>query len=193
MSTGRVLPGSVPRDGLRSASQISPLSNFGILLDDRELSIDFHTFFAHFSGSLGQLLGSKTFLRLPIHLFDGASYVLGPWYLKCLGAASARLEQFVGQELIAYGSTTPLSPPTYWHREARGSAAEVDYVIQRGVEILPIEVKEGTTGSMKSLHIFLAEKPAKRGIKVSKMGFSDDGTVRTIPFYAIECLFGQAG
>lgn len=101
----------------------------------------------------------------------------------------ALAEQLVGQELIAYGSNTAFAPPNYWHREARGSAAEVDYVIQRGSEILPIEVKEGATGSMKSLHLFLSEKPARRGIKVSKMGFSDDGTVRTIPFYAIERLF----
>jgi uncharacterized protein len=98
-------------------------------------------------------------------------------------------EQLVGQELIAYGASTPLAPLTYWHREARGSAAEVDYVIQRGAEILPIEVKEGTTGSMRSLHLFLTTKPARRGIKISKMGFTDDGVVMTVPFYAIERLF----
>jgi len=46
----------------------------------------------------------------------------------------------------------------YWAREKRGSAAEVDYVISQGREIIPVEVKAGKTGTLKSLHLFLREK-----------------------------------
>lgn len=102
-------------------------------------------------------------------------------------------KQFVGQELAALFDARPLSPLTYWHREARGSSAEVDYVIQLGEQIVPVEVKEGTQGGMKSLHLFLAEKGQRRGVKISKYGFSDDGKVSTLPFYAVEKLIDDGG
>lgn len=38
------------------------------------------------------------------------------------------------------------------------------------------------------MHLFLKEKGGKRGLKVSKYGFSDDGTIETLPFYALERL-----
>ncbi len=98
-------------------------------------------------------------------------------------------EQFVGQELAAWQETDPRTPLTYWHREARGSNAEVDYLYERAGSIWPIEVKQGTRGGLKSLKLFLAEKGQTRGIKISRFGFSDDGTVVTIPFYAIGKLF----
>ncbi len=97
-------------------------------------------------------------------------------------------EQFVGQELAALSEAGPLRPLTYWHREARSSNAEVDYLLESGDRILPLEVKEGAQGGMKSLHLFLKEKRQTRGIKVSRYEFSDDGTVITIPFYALERL-----
>jgi len=46
----------------------------------------------------------------------------------------------------------------YWHREAKNSHAEVDFVIQIQDKIIPVEVKAGTKGSMQSLHLFLDEK-----------------------------------
>ena len=98
-------------------------------------------------------------------------------------------EQFVGQELAALSNAGPLSPLTYWHREARGSSAEVDYLLENGRHIYPVEVKESTQGGMKSMHRFLREKGRSRGIKISKYGFSDDGTIFTVPLYSIERLF----
>ena len=43
----------------------------------------------------------------------------------------------------------------YWHREQKSSNAEVDYVIQQQEKIIPIEVKSGTEGKLKSLHLFM--------------------------------------
>ena len=55
-------------------------------------------------------------------------------------------EVFVGLELIKVGN--PHLPPAlyYWQREARSSQAEVDYVLQIGDQIVPVEVKSGTKG-----------------------------------------------
>jgi hypothetical protein len=46
----------------------------------------------------------------------------------------------------------------YWVREAKSAAAEVDYLLTCGQHIVPVEIKAGTTGSLKSLHQFLKEK-----------------------------------
>ena len=67
-------------------------------------------------------------------------------------------EQFVGQHLL-YSGREYETPAAYcWMREARNSSAEVDYVIQMGGDIIPVEVKSGATGSLKSLNFFLNEK-----------------------------------
>jgi predicted AAA+ superfamily ATPase len=60
-------------------------------------------------------------------------------------------EQFVGQELRANQEDELY----YWVREQKSSNAEVDYLIVRNQEIIPIEVKSGKAGSLKSLHLLL--------------------------------------
>lgn len=60
-------------------------------------------------------------------------------------------EQFAGQELRASTSENLY----YWSREARGSSAETDYLIEKEGEIIPVEVKSGKSGSLKSLHLLL--------------------------------------
>ena len=75
-------------------------------------------------------------------------------------------EQLAGQCLLYSGR--PYEQPSlhYWMREARNSAAEVDYVIAVGQHVLPVEVKAGATGSLKSLHQFLAEKRCEVAIRL---------------------------
>jgi predicted AAA+ superfamily ATPase len=100
-------------------------------------------------------------------------------------------EVLVGLELVCSGSPRVRPNLHYWHREARGSQAEVDYVIEAGADILPIEVKAGTSGKMRSMHRFLAERGLKRGIRASLENFSRYGPIETIPLYAIWRLRSQ--
>ena len=67
-------------------------------------------------------------------------------------------EQFIGQHLLYFGNEFEEPKAYCWIREERNASAEVDYVIQLGNRIVPVEVKSGKTGSMKGLHIFLNEK-----------------------------------
>lgn len=55
----------------------------------------------------------------------------------------------------------------YWDREKRGSQAELDYVIQHGSKVIPIEVKAGSTGSLKSLHLFMGLREFPIAIRVN--------------------------
>ena len=63
--------------------------------------------------------------------------------------------QFVAQEMIAASGHELY----YWARDARGSSAEVDYLAIREGRILPVEVKSGAGGSLRSLHLMLATYP----------------------------------
>ena len=60
-------------------------------------------------------------------------------------------EQFVAQELLVYHGPDLF----YWARDARGSSAEVDYLLSCNGEIYPVEVKSGSGGSLKSMHMLL--------------------------------------
>ena len=64
-------------------------------------------------------------------------------------------EQFIGQHLL-----NPFEPPrlTYWLREAKSSNAEVDYVTASGNEVIPVEVKAGKSGTLKSLQQIAVNK-----------------------------------
>ena len=66
-------------------------------------------------------------------------------------------EQFAGQQLRA--AQAPLTDPQlfYWQRTG-GRLGEIDYIIQHGNRVVPVEIKSGASGSMKSLHQFMAEK-----------------------------------
>jgi len=100
-------------------------------------------------------------------------------------------ETFVGLELVAGGS--PLLRPQlfYWHREASGSNAEVDYVIQRDEQVIPIEVKAGTRGSMQSMHRFMTERQSSLGLRLSHENVGRYENVLALPLY-LACLLPQA-
>jgi len=55
-------------------------------------------------------------------------------------------------------SRKTLTELTYWLREGRASNAEVDFVMAFESQIVPIEVKAGGRGSLRSLHQFVGEK-----------------------------------
>jgi predicted AAA+ superfamily ATPase len=67
-------------------------------------------------------------------------------------------EQFIGQHLLYLGKTYDEPELFYWVREKSQSSAELDFLISVGPKIVPIEVKAGKTGTLKSLQSFLKEK-----------------------------------
>ncbi len=95
-------------------------------------------------------------------------------------------EQFVGQELIAYADPYQNRPLLFW--EQKQGKAEVDYVIQVGSHIIPIEVKAGATGKLRSLRSYLIEKKAPLGIRISQNQLSLQGGILSIPLYLIHAL-----
>ncbi len=74
-------------------------------------------------------------------------------------------EQFIGQHLV--NISRGLEPPRlhYWLREGKSANAEVDYVISRGRRIVPVEVKAGKSGSLKSLQHFIHRRKLKLAVR----------------------------
>ncbi|HLD84411.1 MAG TPA: AAA family ATPase, partial [Coxiellaceae bacterium] len=71
----------------------------------------------------------------------------------------------------------------FWSREKRGSMAEVDFITTVDAKIIPIEVKAGTTGRLKSLHLFMNEKKSLCGIRLSQHLMSNVNNVISLPLY----------
>jgi len=97
-------------------------------------------------------------------------------------------EQYVGQELIAHQPNFQQSELYFWQRAKRNDSAEIDYVITVDNKILPVEVKAGKTGRLKSLQTFMKEKKSVLGIKISQDKLYIDGKVLSLPLYMISQL-----
>lgn len=94
-------------------------------------------------------------------------------------------EQFAGQELLAYRKPYLQSELFYWDRQKPNSSAEVDYIINVSDRIIPVEVKAGKTGSLRSLQLFLNEKDCDLGVRLSLKPLELHDRVLSIPLYMI--------
>lgn len=109
-------------------------------------------------------------------------------------------EMVLGWELIKYNNPRSQHDLYYWENTADGTRSEVDYIIARDMKVLPIECKSGTSGKMKSLHLFMHNKHLTDAIRCSLENFAllescdkkaDDAVrrIQILPLYAISNLF----
>lgn len=107
-----------------------------------------------------------------------------------LSNRGAIAEQFVAQELLAHTPQNDQPQLYYWHREAKSSTAEVDFILAKGDLIIPIEVKSALGSKTKSLNLFVRErKEIAYALKFSMENFSQKERLKTIPFYAVGKIF----
>jgi predicted AAA+ superfamily ATPase len=113
----------------------------------------------------------------------------------------ALAEQLVGQ-LLRLNFPAHQEPALYyWQRDERGAEAEVDYVVQQGAQLVPVEVKAGATGALKSLHILMAERGWPTAIRFcasppslvkvaaqTRSGKTARFTLLSLPLYLVEQL-----
>ncbi len=102
-------------------------------------------------------------------------------------------EQVVGQALqtLTQGEVFPFS---YWARDKKGSSAEIDFLIRHRADLIPIEVKSGKKGHLKSLLQFMEESASPIAIRVHAGNLHSQQIERSngssfklisIPFYLI--------
>ena len=115
--------------------------------------------------------------------------------LILVGAASELVnkgrvtEMVAGLELLKYNTPAQRHDLYYWQNLSRGAQAEVDYVIAKDMKVVPLEVKAGTTGSMKSMYQFMANKQLTYGIRTSLENFGALEKVDIIPLYALSNMY----
>ena len=94
--------------------------------------------------------------------------------------AGAWAEQFVAQALLCNHS----SNLHYWARTTKSSNAEVDFVTEHEGEIIPIEVKYGVSGRLRSLHQLMLENPhINKAIIYSKAKLGIETKLNFVPIY----------
>lgn len=98
--------------------------------------------------------------------------------------AGAVCEQYAGQELLQLRQ--PFEEPAlyYWTRQKGSASSEVDYLLQLGTQIIPVEVKAGKSGTLRSLQVFLAEKKRSFGARINADLPSVLDTRTVVPGYA---------
>lgn len=110
-------------------------------------------------------------------------------------------EMLAGLELLHYRSPNLRHDLFYWVRQAKNSLAEIDYLLSRDMKVLPLEVKAGVQGGMKSLWDFMRDKKLSQAIRCSLEDFGHfdyidskaDNAVRhveIVPLYAISQIGG---
>ena len=108
-------------------------------------------------------------------------------------------EMLAGLEYLHYLSPHLRHEQYYWVRQQKNSLAEIDYVLPLQSEVVPMEVKAGVQGGMKSLWEFMREKKLSRAIRCSLENFGAfdytdekaDGAVRHVticPLFAVSQL-----
>ena len=99
------------------------------------------------------------------------------------------VENFIAQSLAANGH-----PLYYW---AGGGGAELDFVLQKGTEIIGVKVKKRAKAHSKSLGVFTKKYHPAYSIRFSGKNFGADGTdgadgaegdIRVLPYYAAFCV-----
>ena len=95
-----------------------------------------------------------------------------------LGNKGAVSEQIVGQMLRTIEPFYIEPCLYYWARVESNASSEIDYILQHHAQVIPIEVKSGSTGSLKSLHYFMAEKKLSQAVRIN----SDVPSVASIDF-----------
>ena len=108
-------------------------------------------------------------------------------------------EMVAGLEMLHYMTPNFRHDLFYWQRMSKNSMAEVDYIAAYEQHVVPIEVKAGKQGGMKSLWLFMNEKHLDNAVRCSLENYgsfdatdaNDNNAVRHVqicPLFAISQL-----
>lgn len=92
----------------------------------------------------------------------------------------ALAENYVAQQFAA--NHIPLF---YWKND---NTAEVDFVLQSGTDIIPVEVKKGKRNKSISMNIFAQKYGSPYSIRISQKHFGFDNKIKSVPLYAVFCV-----
>ena len=89
-------------------------------------------------------------------------------------------EHYVANELKIKGYES-----YYWESDGK---AELDFIIQKETDIVPIEVKASTHIKARSLDLYMKTYNPKYAIRISEKNFGFENNIKSIPLYAVFCI-----
>lgn len=89
-------------------------------------------------------------------------------------------------ELFVLTQLMPLQIPIYYF-SSNDSRVEIDFIVQHGATITPIEVKAEENVHAKSLRTFINKHPELRGLRLSMKPYQDQEWMENKPLYAVNC------
>ena len=104
------------------------------------------------------------------------------------------IEHLVGQELLASHDSMQFTP-YFWVRKKNHSNAEVDFVLAHRNKIIPVEVKSGATGRLRSLHLFMDQVEHHWAVRLyaGKLSVEDVKTLEGKPYKLLNLPYFLAG
>ena len=101
-------------------------------------------------------------------------------YLSDVGLLGAVAENYVAQALRANGIDL-----RYWKND---NTAKLEFVIQDGMSVIPVEVKKGTKVKAISMKTFVQEYKSPIAYRISSKNFGLGNGIKSIPLYAVFCI-----
>ena len=89
-------------------------------------------------------------------------------------------EHYVAKELKVKGFET-----YYWESDGK---AELDFLIQKDIDIVPIEVKSNVHAKARSLDLYMKKYNPKYAIRISEKNFGFENGIKSVPLYAVFCI-----
>jgi len=111
------------------------------------------------------------------------------------------IEHIVSQELMATNKDF-LNKPLFWVREKEGASAELDFLVVVEGKGIPVEVKSGKTGKLKSLHQYIEMSDSPIAIRLYSGKFQIDKlhtvsgkpfTLLSMPYFLASKIIAYSG
>ncbi len=120
------------------------------------------------------LLGTKAQMPIPMLLnaLETDNIFLG-----------AIAENYVAQSLRANGINL-----RYWKND---NSAELEFIIQDGIKVIPVEVKKGVKVKAISMNTFMEQYQSPIAYRISSKNFGLTNGIKSIPLYATFCIEAQ--
>ena len=138
-----------------------------------EVYKDFTSFKLYMSDTGLLTMTSRTPQGIILHLEETENRFLG-----------AIAENYVAQHLVAREKSL-----LYWRSDSKsGGQAEIDFVLQDGAGVVPVEVKAGERIASRSLSVFVKKYKPAYSIRITGRNFGFENGIKSVPLYAAFCI-----
>jgi len=160
-------------DWLETARVVNKCYNLTVPEVPLDVYKDFTNFKLYMSDTGLLTMASKTPQEIILNLGEEDNRFLG-----------AIAENYVAQHFASCEKSL-----LYWRSDSKsGGQAEIDFVLQEGTNIIPVEVKAGERVASRSLSVFVKKYKPAYSIRVSGKNFGFANGIKSVPLYAVFCI-----